>query len=129
MNYKIVGIDLAKNVFQVCALNQAGKVLFNKKLTRKRFPEFIQKLEKTTLAMEACGSANYWARKFQSMGHDVYLIPAQHVKPFVQGNKNDRNDSQAICEAALRPKVHFVPIKTVEQQDLQMLHRIRQRYI
>jgi transposase len=128
--YKIVGIDLANKVFQIAALNQANKVVFNKKVSRKKFVQTVQQLPPSTIAMEACGSANYWARKFTDMGHTVHLVPAQHVKAFLKGqNKNDARDAVAICEAALRPNVHFVPIKTVEQQDLQMLHRVRQRFV
>ncbi len=115
-NYKIIGIDLANNVFQVAALNQANKVVFNKKVSRKKFAETIQQLPSSSLAMEACGSANYWAKRFTDMGHSVRLVPAQHVKVFVKGR--NKNDAVAICEAALRPNVHFEPIKTVDQQDL-----------
>jgi transposase len=79
--------------------------------------------------MEACYSSHYWARLFSEMGHDVKLIPAQHVKPFVRGNKNDHNDALAIGEAAQRPNIKFVPIKTTEQQDIQALHRIRERIV
>ncbi|HHE65468.1 MAG TPA: IS110 family transposase [Bacteroidetes bacterium] len=128
-NHNIIGIDLAKNYFQVCALNQAQKVQFNKKLTRNKFAEFIQQQEPTLVAMEACSSSNFWARKFVEMGHNVKLVPAQHVKPFVKGNKNDRNDAVAICEAALRPNMHFAMIKTHVQQDMQMIHRIRQLHV
>ena len=128
--YKIIGIDLANKVFQIAALNQANKVVFNKKVSRKKFVQTVQQLPPSIIAMEACGSANYWARKYTEMGHTVYLIPAQHVKAFLKGqNKNDAKDAVAICEAALRPNVHFVPIKTIEQQDLQMLHRVRQRFM
>ena len=127
--YSILGIDLAKNVFQICALNQANKVQFNRKLTRNKFAEFMQQQEPTFVAMEACSSSNYWARKFEEMGHTVKLVPAQHVKPFVKGNKNDRNDAVAICEAALRPNMHFAMIKTHVQQDIQMIHRIRQLHV
>ncbi len=125
-NIKLIGIDLAKNTFQICALNQANKVIFNKKISRKKLNHFIHQQEPTLIAMEACGSSNYWARAFIEMGHDVKLVPAQHVKPFVKGNKNDRNDALAICETTLRPSMKFVSIKSPDQQDLQMLHRIRQ---
>lgn len=128
-NIKRFGIDLAKNTFQICALNQANKVIFNKKISRNKLTEYMHQQEPTFVAMEACGSSNYWARTFQSMGHTVKLVPAQHVKPFVKGNKNDRNDALAICEASLRPEMKFATIKTHEQQDLQMLHRIRQLYV
>jgi len=128
--YKIVGIDLANKVFQVAALNQANKVIFNKKISRSKLAQTIQQMPPTTIAMEACGSANYWARMFIAMGHSVRLVPAQHVKAFLKGtNKNDAKDAIAICEAASRPEIHFVPIKSVEQHDLQMLHRVRQRLV
>ena len=126
MNTSILGIDLAKNYFQVCGLNQANKVQFNRKLTRNKLAEFMQQQTPVLVAMEACSSSNYWARKFEEMGHTVKLVPAQHVKPFVKGNKDDRNDAIAICEAAQRPNMHFAMIKTHVQQDTQMLHRIHQ---
>lgn len=129
MKYRIVGIDLAKTVFQICALNRASKIVFNRKVTRAKLAALIEQMEPTTIAMEACGSANYWARRFELMGHSVRLVPAQHVKAMVRGNKNDSNDALAICETALRPGMHFVSIKTPAQQDGQMLHRIRQRHV
>ena len=129
MKVKLIGIDLAKDIFQICALNQAGKVIFNKCVRHKELVKQIQKIEPTTIAMESCSSANYWGRLFRDMGHNVMLIPPQHCKPFVRGGKNDARDALAICEAAQRPGLHTVPIKTLEQQDLQLLHRVRQRYI
>ena len=129
MNIRLVGIDLAKNIFQVCGVNQAGKVKFNKKVSRQKLREAIGQMEPTTIAMEACYSANYWGREFEKLGHKVQLIPAQHVKPFVRGNKNDANDAVAITEAATRPNIRYVPVKTLEQQDIQMLHRIRDRHV
>ena len=108
-----VAIDLAKNVFQVCALSPHNKVLFNKKLSRKKFTEFMVQLPVSTVYMEACYSSHYWGRTLTEMGHTVHLIPAQHVTPFVRGNKNDNNDALAIAEAANRPGIRFVPIKTV----------------
>ena len=129
MNTSILGIDLAKNYFQVCSLNQANKVQFNRKLTRNKLAEFMQQQSPVLVAMKACSSSNYWARKFEEMGHTVKLVPAQHVRPFVKGNKDDRNDAIAICEAALRPNMHFAMIKTHVQQDTQMLHRIRQLHV
>lgn len=129
MKTSILGIDLAKNYFQVCGLNQSNKVQFNRKLTRNKLAEFMQQQSPVLVAMEACGSSNYWARKFEEMGHTVKLVPAQHVKPFVKGNKDDRNDAVAICEAAQRPNMHFAMIKTHVQQDTQMLHRIRQLHV
>lgn len=129
MNIKLIGIDLAKNVFQICAINQAGRVVYNKCVNRKALVETIQNSEPTTVAMESCASANYWGRRFEALGHQVMLIPPQHCKPFVRGGKNDARDALAICEAAQRPNLHPVPIKTYEQQDLQLLHRIRERVV
>ena len=124
-----IAIDLAKNVFQVCTFNRAGKILSNKKVSRSKLVAKIRQFEPTIIVMEACYSSNYWARVFSKMGHDVKLIPAQHVKPFVRGNKNYANDAIAIAEASLRPNLRFVEVKTVAQQDIQMQHRIRSRHI
>lgn len=129
MKIKLLGIDLAKNVFQLCALNQANKVLFNRTVRRARLHQTLANLEPTTIAMEACSSAHYWGRTFAAMGHRVVLVPAQHVTPFVRGGKSDARDALAICEAAQRPGLHPVPIKTIEQQDIQLLHRLRQRQV
>lgn len=129
MNHRLISIDLAKNVFQVCIINGNGKVVSNKKLSRNKLSAMIAKESPTTVAMESCYSANYWGREFEKMGHTVKLIPAQHVKPFVRGNKNDANDALAIAEAARRPNMRFVPIKTLAQQDIQNLHRVRTRHV
>ena len=128
-NINRIAIDLAKNVFQVCALNSHNKVLFNKKLSRKKFIEFMAQLPHSKVFIEACYSSHYWGRTLTEMGHTVHLIPAQHVTPFVRGNKSDNNDALAIAEAANRPKIRFVPIKTVQQQEIMAVHRIRQRLI
>lgn len=129
MTIMVLGIDLAKSVFQLCALNQAGKVLFNRKVRRKRLQETVAQLEPTVIAMEACPSSHYWGRTFQQMGHTVRLVPPQHVKAFLRVNKSDAHDALAIAEASQRPNLKFVPIKTVEQQDLQLISRQRQRWI
>ena len=129
MKIKLLGIDLAKNVFQLCALNQANKVLYNRTVRRARLCSTVAKLEPIPIAMEACSSAHYWGRTFEAMGHKVLLIPAQHVTPFVRGGKSDARDALAICEAAQRPGIHPVPIKSIEQQDIQLLHRLRQRQV
>ena len=129
MKIKLLGIDLAKNVFQLCALNQANKVLFNRTVRRAQLHSTVARLEPTTIAMEACSSAHYWGRAFEAMGHQVRLVPAQHVTPFVRGGKSDARDALAICEAAQRPGLHPVPIKRIEQQDIQLLHRLRQRQV
>lgn len=129
MNIRIVGIDLAKDVFQICAVNAANKVVFNRSVRRAALRKELGKLPITTIAMEACGSAHYWGRELQTMGHTVRLIPPQHVKAYVRNGKSDAKDALAICEAAQRPQLHTVPIKTIEQQDIQLLHRVRGRYV
>ncbi|MEW8626346.1 MAG: IS110 family transposase [Candidatus Thiodiazotropha sp.] len=127
--HSLIAIDLAKNSFQVCVLDTHSHVILNKRVKRSQLVQLIAQQKPSSLAMEACYSSHYWARLFTDMGHDVKLIPAQHVKPFVRGNKNDHNDALAIAEAAQRPSIEFVPIKTTEQQDIQALHRIRQRIV
>jgi transposase len=126
MNITTLGIDLAKNVFQVHGADSKGKTLIKKKLTRSQLLKFIANLPTCKIAMEACGGANYWARKFVEYGHEVKLISPQFVKPFVKGNKNDRNDAEAIVEAASRPNMRYVSPKTIAQQDLQSLLRLRE---
>ncbi|TQV78952.1 IS110 family transposase [Aliikangiella coralliicola] len=124
-----MAVDLAKNVFQVCALNKNDKVLFNKKLRRRELAEFMAQQKPSPVYTEACYSSHYWARRFKQMGHSPFLIPAQHVTPFVRGNKNDHNDALAIAECSKRPDLRFVPIKTERQQEIIALHRIRQRQV
>lgn len=127
-HHTIIGIDLAKTVFQV-AMMENNQVKSNKQLSRKKLSRLIANHPKTTIAMEACYSSHYWGRLFESYGHKVRLIPAQHVKPFMRGNKTDANDAVAIIEASQRPDVRFVSVKTVYQQDIQNLHRIRERLV
>ena len=124
-----IAIDLAKNVFQVCALNSHSKVLFNKTLKRSKFIEFMAKLPHSKVYIEACYSSHYWGRTLTAMGHVVHLIPAQHVTPFVRGNKSDYNDALAIAEAANRPNIRFVPIKSIQQQEIMEMHRLRERWV
>ena len=128
---KFLSIDLAKNYFQICLLDGDNKVIKNRKVTRAKLLDALRQLPRDiTVAMEACGSAHYWARLCQRMGFKkVLLIPAQHVKPFVGKQKNDANDARAIGEAAQRPNLYPVPIKTVEQQDLKMLLSSRDRWV
>ena len=126
---KYVGIDLAKNVFQLHGANALGKVEFRKRLMRDQLPQFVAALSPCVIAMEACASAHDWARRFRAMGHEVRLISPQFVKPFVKGNKTDGNDAEGICDAVRQKNMRFVPIKTVEQQDIQSLHRIRSRLV
>lgn len=124
----VLGLDLAKTNFQLCGLNQANKIQFNKTVKRDQLVDAIRQHPDALIAMEACGSAHYWARVLSEQGHRVRLIPAQHVKSFCRGNKNDTNDALAIAESARRPNLHQVQVKTIEQQDHQTLLRIRSRY-
>jgi len=123
----VIGIDLAKNVFQIQANDDKGRVVIRRRLSRAELAPFVQQFPLSLIAMEACGGAHFMARKFCGFGHDVRLISPQFVKPFVKGNKNDVADAAAICEAAVRPSMHFVPIKTMWHQDLQAIHRVRSR--
>jgi transposase len=129
MSINTLGIDIAKNTFQLHGADSSGKAVYKKRLARRELAAHVANLPACTIVMEACGGANYWARVFQRNGHSVKLIGAQFVKPFVKTNKNDANDAQAIAEAASRPSMHFVPIKQVEQQDIQSIHRIRTRVV
>lgn len=124
-----IGIDLAKTNFELCGVSREGEIVFQKTLKRSKLLEFFGNLEKTKVCMEACGGSNFWARKFRSMGHEVKLVPAQHVKPFVKSQKNDRNDALAITEAAARPTMNFVSVKEAWQQDIQSVHRVRSRVV
>lgn len=121
----LVAIDLAKNFFQIHAVCSRGQVILRKQLKRHEVLHFFSQLPKCRIAMEACGSSQYWARKFGAMGHQVNLIAAQFVKPFVKSQKNDVHDAEAIAEAAMRPTMRFVPLKSIEKQDIQSLHKSR----
>jgi transposase len=129
MEITTVGIDLAKSVFQVHAVDQHGKVALKKQLKRSQMAEFFANLPPCLIGMEACGSAHYWARKLQVLGHTVKLMAPQFVKPYVKTNKHDAADAEAICEAVRRPNMRFVPIKNVEQQAVLALHRVRQGWV
>lgn len=129
MNLTRIGLDLAKNVFQVHGVDRRETVIAKRKLSRKQVREFFEKLSPCLIGMEACASAHYWAREFSRMGHEVRLIPPQFVKPYVKSQKNDANDAEAICEAVGRPSMRFVAIKSVEQQDVQAIHRIRSELV
>jgi transposase len=122
---KFVGIDLAKRSFHLYAVDGEGRAVLSRKLTRARLSAVVAQLPACTIAMEACGSAHHWARLFRTFGHAVRLIAPQFVKPYVKSNKNDAADAEAICEAAQRPSMRFVAVKTVEQQDIQAIHRMR----
>jgi transposase len=125
MKISTIGIDLAKEFFQIHAVDHHGKVVQKKKLKRKEMTTYFANLEPCLIAMEACGSSHYWARKLQSMGHTVKLMAPQFVKPYVKSNKNDAADAEAICEAVTRPTMRFVGIKNAHQQSMLCLHRAR----
>nr|WP_247651433.1 IS110 family transposase [Roseovarius autotrophicus] len=125
----IIGVDLAKNVFQLHGAAADGSVVFRKKLTRVQFHKFMSGHPACLVAMEACGSAHYWAREVAQMGHDPRLIAPRYVKPFVKRHKNDTADAEAIVEAALRPTMRFVDPKTPEQQGGAVLFRTRAQFI
>jgi transposase len=129
MNVTTIGLDIAKNVFQVHGVDGHGKVVLRKKLSRGKVLEWFANLPPCLLGIEACPAAHYWARELLKLGHSVNVMPAQYVKAYVKGNKNDGNDAEAICEAVSRPGMRFVAINTEAQQDIQMLHRIRSRVI
>lgn len=125
----VLGIDLAKKSFQLHGVDKQGKTVLRKRLNRSRLNEFIANLPPCVIAMEACSGAHHWARTFRAFGHTPKLIAPKFVKPFVKSNKNDAADAEAICEAAQRPNMRFVPIKSIEQQDLQSLRRMRESFV
>ncbi len=129
MNVTRMGIDLAKQVFQLHGVDRTGKVLIRKQLRRAQMLDYFSKQTACLIGMEACSGAHYWARELTKLGHDVRLMAPQFVKPYVKSGKNDANDAEAICEAVGRPNMRFVAIKTVEQQVVQAEHRIRARLI
>lgn len=124
-----IGMDLAKQVNHIVGVDAGHREVLKKKLRRNKVLEFFANLAPCTVAMEACAGAHEWARQLKAMGHRVILIPPKLVKGYVEGNKNDYNDARAIIEASRRPRLRPVPIKTRQQQDLQALHRLRQRQI
>ena len=126
MKITVIGIDLAKNLFQIHGVDEQGKTVLKKKLKRDQLAAFFVNLPACLIGVEACGGAHHWARKLQSFGHKVKLMAPQFVKPYVKSNKNDAADAEAICEAVSRPKMRFVAIKSIEQQSFMALHRARQ---
>jgi len=127
MKISRVGVDLAKNVFQLHGADRKGKTLWKRQLSRDKWLKvlFATVEPGAVIGMEACTGAHHWSRILMSKGYEVKIIPPQFVKPFVKSNKNDANDAQAICEAMARPNMHPVKVKTIEQQDMQAIHRIR----
>lgn len=129
MELHTLGIDLGKTVFHAVGLNQLGEVVLRKKFSRAQLLHFAANLRVDLIGMEACGGAHFLGRTLREQGHQVRLMPAQYVKPFVKTNKNDYIDAEAIAEAVGRPTMRFVPIKSDEQLDLQSLHRVRERWV
>jgi len=129
MTLQLIGIDLAKNVFHLHGVDGSGREVFRKRVYRDELLESLRGVTPCRVVMEACGGANYWARSIESLGHKPQLIAPQYVKPFVQRNKTDWKDAEAICTAARQPHMRFVPRKSIEQQDVQNLHRVRQRLV
>jgi transposase len=128
MNSNVVGLDLAKSIFHLYSLSAEDK-LVKKKLKRSELLAYIANMPVSLIGMEACGGAHHWAREFKKLGHEVVLLNARFVKAFVVGNKNDFNDAEAIFAAVTRPNKRTVEVKNLEQQEMQMLHRLRQDLI
>jgi transposase len=126
---KVLGIDLAKQSFQLHGVDEHGHVVLRKKLSRSQLRAFVANLPPCLIGLEACGGAHYWVRELTKLGHNVRMIAPQFVKPYVKSNKNDAVDAEAICEAVQRPSMRFVPSKSIEQQDMQSLHRIRSQLV
>ena len=125
MNITTIGLDIAKNVFQVHGVDGHGNTVLRKRLRRKDVRSFFAALAPCVVGIEACGTAHHWAREIGSVGHEVKLISPAYVKPYVKRNKNDSADAEAICEAVGRPSMRFVPVKSADQQSVLMLHRAR----
>lgn len=129
MKMATIGIDLAKNVFQVHGVDERGHLVLRKQIRRDQLVAFMVNLPPCVVGTEACGSVHDWAPKFQDCGHTVRLMSPQFVKSYVKSNKNDAMDAEAICESVTRPNMRFVPIKSVEQQAIFSMHRVRQGFI
>lgn len=125
MTVKTVGLGLAKYVFQVHGISESGRVIFNRAIKRAKLLAFFETLPPCTVGMEACGSSHHWGRQLRKFGHDVRLMPANYVKPYIKRGKTDAVDAEAICEAVRRPTMRFVEIKTEDQQAILSIHRTR----
>ena len=121
-----VGLDLAKHTFHIVGCNAHGKEVKRKRLRRSQVMAYCANLPPCLIGMEACASAHFWARQLKALGHEVRLVAPHYVKAYVWGNKNDYNDARAIAEAVRRPDMRFVAVKSIEQQDVQALHRLRE---
>jgi transposase len=124
-----IGLDIAKSVFQVHGIDASGAVIVRRQLRRSQVLPFFRKLPGCVIGIEACATSHHWARELEKVGHEVRLMPARYVKPYVKRNKNDAADAEAICEAVTRPTMRFVAVKTCEQQSVLMLHRTRQLFV
>ena len=124
-----IGLDLAKSVFQVHGTDDKGKVVVRRQLRRRQVLPFFKKLPSCLVGMEACATSHYWAREISAFGHDVRMMPAGYVKPYVKRSMSDAADAEAICEAVTRPTMRFVPVKTLDQQSILMLHRTRHLFV
>jgi transposase len=128
-NITVFGLDIAKNVFHVCGMNRSGRVLLRKRLHRSEVLGFFARAQRCVVAIESCGGSSYWAREIEALGFEVKLVPAQYVKPYVKSQKNDLIDAEAIAEAAHRPTMRFVSPNSEAQQDIQNVHRVRERLV
>jgi transposase len=129
MRINTLAIDLAKETFQLYGVDDQNQVIVKKRVSREKFYEYVSKIEKCIVVMEACGGSHYWGRRFLEIGHEVRLISPQYVKPYVLNQKNDPNDARGILEASRRPQMKFVSVKEPWQQEVQGLHRVRERII
>jgi len=125
----VIGLDLAKSVFQVHGIGEDGTVIVRRKLSRARLLDYFRKLPPCLVGMEACATSHYWGREITALGHAMKLMPPQYVKPYVKGAKNDMRDAEAICEAVTRPTMRFVPIKTPDQQAILVLQSTREHWV
>src|SRR5580692_11687551 len=129
MELHAIGIDLGKTVFHLVGLSQTGEITVRKKFSRTQLLRFTANVQVHLIGMEACPGSHFLGKALREQGHQVRLMPAQYVKPFVKTNKNDYIDAEAVAEAVQRPTMRFVPIKTEEQLDLQAVHRVRERWV
>lgn len=129
MKVTVIGLDLAKNVFQVHGVDEGGQVVLRRKLRRDEVAPFFANLPPCLVGMEACGGSHFWARKLRALGHDARLMAPQFVKPYLKEQKNDANDARAICEAVSRPSMRFVAVKSVDQQAMACVHRVRSGWV
>jgi transposase len=125
MKIMVIGLDIAKNVFQVHGVEEAGQLVLRRRLRRCDVLRLFKELSQALIGIEACHTGHFWAREIKALGHDVRLMPPQFVKPYVKTQTNDAADAEAICEAVTRPNMRFVPIKTADQQSVLLLHRTR----